>query len=230
MNRRCAIALAAALGAQPAAAEIVERRGTFGGLDVEYRVVLPDGYDPARAYPGVLVFTGGAHSLRGVEGTLAADWRVQAERRGYIVVSPAGPGGRLFFESGDRIFPEFLDRFLAEYRILGRLHVAGHSNGGLSAFHVATRFPQYFATVIGYPGLIPGQDAARADVLKSLCVFMHVGDQDPAWRTPMQSQAESLRKTGVRIRFQVEPNQGHRLRADTIDLSTRLFEEIESCK
>ena len=38
----------------------------------------------------------------------------------------------------------------------GKMHVAGHSNGGLSAFHVASKYPNYFATVTGYPGLLDG--------------------------------------------------------------------------
>jgi hypothetical protein len=34
---------------------------------------------------------------------------------------------------------------------------------------------------------------------------------------------------GYRIRFTVEPNQTHRLKAPEIGLSKRLFDEIESC-
>ena len=125
-------------------AEIVRKSGTFGGTRVEYRVILPDQYDPARAYPAVLVFTGGGQTMNILEGTLEADWRHEAERRGYIIVGPAAPGGDLFFESGDRIFPEFIDRFLKDYRVEGKLHVAGHSNGGLSAFHIAANTHRTF--------------------------------------------------------------------------------------
>ena len=37
--------------ASPASAELVERTGKFGGLQVTYKVVLPTGYEPARSYP-----------------------------------------------------------------------------------------------------------------------------------------------------------------------------------
>jgi len=214
----------------PSAAEIVPKSGTFAGTKVDYRVVLPDRYDPSRAYPGVLVFTGGGQTMNILEGTLEADWRREAERRGYIVVGPAAPGGDLFFQSGDRIFPEFIDRFLKDFKIAGKLHVAGHSNGGLSAFHIAAKYPQYFSTVTGYPGLLDGPDRALLQQLKPMCLFMHVGQLDDGWKGAMEEQAETLRKAGYRIRFEVEPKQVHRLKAQEINLSPRLFDEIESCR
>ena len=216
--------------AQPATAEMIAKSGTFGGLNVSYRVVLPSGYDGARALPAVLVFTGGGQAMPGVEGTLEADWRKEAERRGYIIVSPASPDGSLFFEAGDRIFPEFLDQILKDYKVQGKLHIAGHSNGGLSAFHVAAKYPQYFSTVTGYPGLLEGPDTAKVQVLKPMCIFMHVGDRDPGWMSGMQTQAEEMRKNGFKIRIAVEKNQVHRLKAQEINLSPRLYDEIESCK
>jgi S-formylglutathione hydrolase FrmB len=117
------------------------------------------------------------------------------------------------------------------YKVAGKLHVAGHSNGGLSAYHVAAAHPGYFATVTGYPGLLDGQsDASRIAALKPMCLFMHVGDRDTGWLSAMQRQAEHLRAQGYRIRFTVEKDQIHRLRAAEIDLSRRLFDQIESCR
>jgi poly(3-hydroxybutyrate) depolymerase len=218
--------------ATDATAELIEKTGRFGGLQVTYKVLLPPGYDPARTYPAVLVFTGGPQQLRGAENTIRTDWQEEAEKRGYIVVSPGAPEGRLFFQEGDRIFPEFLDTIIRDYRIRGgRLHVAGHSNGGLSAYHVAAKHPSYFLTVTGYPGLLDGQsDPARIQALEPMCLFMHVGDQDTGWLNAMQRQADSLRQQGYRIRYTVERNQVHRLRAAEIDLPARLFDQIESCR
>jgi poly(3-hydroxybutyrate) depolymerase len=231
MIRTVAAAVAAAaLLSAPASAEMIEKTGRFGGLQVTYKVVRPDGYTPARAYPVVLVFTGGPQALRGAENTLNADWRQKAEKRGYVVISPGTPNGRRFFEDADRIFPDFLDMIVREYQVpMGRLHVAGHSNGGLSAFHVAAKYPSYFATLTGYPGLLDDPDGAVPAALKRLCIFMHVGDQDTGWRSAMQRQAERLMQQGFNVRFTVEKNQVHRLRAAEINLSPRLFDQIERC-
>jgi hypothetical protein len=38
-----------------------------------------------------------------------------------------------------------------------------------------------------------------------------------------------LKKQGFKIQFTLEKNQVHRLKAAEIDLSSRLFQEIESC-
>ena len=226
------LALAWLVGVSPALAELVEKTGRFGGMSLTYKVLLPPGFDAAKTYPVVLVFTGGPQQLRGAENTVNTDWRAEAEKRGYIVISPGTPDGSLFFEAADRVFPEFLDAILRDYKVRGgKLHVAGHSNGGLSAFHVAAKHPQYFLTVTGYPGLFQSEsNPARVNVLKPLCLFMHVGDQDPSWASPMQRQFEQLQKQGFKIRYAVEKNQIHRLKAAEINLSPRLFDQIEGCK
>lgn len=226
-----ALAVLLCMFATPSAAEMIEKKGRFGGLEVTYKVVLPPGYDPSRTYPLILVFSGGPQQLRGAENTLEADWRAEAEKRGYIVVSPATPDGTLFFQRADRIFPEFLDALRRDYKVRGgKLHVAGHSNGGVSAYHVAAKYPSYFSTVTGYPGLLDGQAIpTRSQALKPLCLFMHVGERDSGWLVAMQRQEEYLRQQGFRIRYTVEMNQEHRIRAQDVDLSPRLFDEIESC-
>jgi hypothetical protein len=40
--------------------------------------------------------------------------------------------------------------------------------------------------------------------LKSMCLFMHVGDRDPRWLTAMQRQADTLRRDDYRIEFTIE--------------------------
>ena len=226
------LAIASLLIVSPASAEVVQRTGRFGGTQVTYVVSLPPGYDAARAYPVVLVFTGGPQLLRMAEGTVRTDWQAEADRRGYVVVSPGTPDGSLFFEAADRIFPEFLDMLVREFTpVNGRVHIAGHSNGGLSAFHIAAKFPQYVATVTGHPGLLDGSaDLARAAALKPACLFMHVGEKDDGWRGAMRQQYETLMKQGYRIRFTVEPGQVHRIKAGEVNLSRRLFDEIDGCR
>ena len=44
---------------QPVAAEVRESTKMVGGTTVHYKTIVPDGYDPAKAHPAVLVFGGG---------------------------------------------------------------------------------------------------------------------------------------------------------------------------
>src|SRR3982074_2977234 len=110
------LAFAAAGGAmfatQPGRAEMIERTKRVGGTTVHYKVVLPNGYDSAKAYPGVLALGGGPQTMNTVDSVLNRNFRAEAEKRGYIVVAPAAPDDRLFFEDGARIFPEFLKMLL----------------------------------------------------------------------------------------------------------------------
>src|SRR5438552_15233393 len=102
---------------QPLQAELVEKAKKVGGTTVHYKVVLPNGYDPGKAYPAILAFGGGPQTMNTVDGILSRNFREEAEKRGYIVVAPAAPDGQLFFEGGARIFPEFLRMVLADYKI-----------------------------------------------------------------------------------------------------------------
>jgi len=212
-----------------AGAETVAKAGRFGGITIRYKVILPNGYDPARAYPAILAFAGGLQTLDGVNNMLERNWRAEAEGRGYIVVSPVAPSNNLFFErGGDRIFPDFLDQILKDYKIeSGKLHVAGPSNGGLSAFHIAGMFPHYFRSVTGFPGYLPEEVESRINALKPLCIYMHVGERDLEWLTPMQRQAEMLRAKGFPVRFNIEPEQGHGIQTLAGDGAHRLFDQLE---
>jgi predicted esterase len=216
----------------PAEAQLARRSGTFGGIDLTFWLAYPEGYQPGGSYPTVLVFGGGPQTLDGAARTIESDWRDEGIRRGYVIVAPGSPDGRLFFQGADQVFPEFLEFLIAEFRPEGgRLQVAGHSNGGSSAFHVAALYPELVQTVVGYPGLLNGPaDVARMTALEPLCVFMHVGDADASWRNAMRRQEREMRALGYRVALTVEPDQGHRLRAEELDLSRRLFDEIESCR
>ena len=137
-------------GGQLASAKVYDEDTTVSGTPVHYKLVLPKDYDPEKAYPAVLAFPPGAQTADMVLTTLERNFRAEAERRGYIVVIPTAPRGRLFSEEGARVFPEFLTQLLAEYKIRdNKFHIAGMSNGGLSAFHIAASYPQYFWSVTG---------------------------------------------------------------------------------
>ena len=175
MISRAAIAALACLSSLPqlAAADVTERVMRVAGTSVHYKLVLPDGYDAAQEYPAVLVMGGGPQTMDTVDRTLERNFRAEAERRGYIVVAPAAPDGQLFFQGGERIFPEFLETILASYKIAGgKFHVAGPSNGGIAAMHVAAQHPGYFVSATAFPGYLwrPTEDKLRA--MSKLCVYL----------------------------------------------------------
>ena len=225
------MALALLLVCAPAAAKVLDRSTTVAGLPLNYKVVLPKDYDAGKAYPAILAFPPGGQGLDMVFTTLERNWAPEAQRRGYLVFIPAAPIGRLFFQEGARVFPEYLEQLLAEYKIRDRkFHIAGMSNGGISAFAIAASYPQYFLSVTGFPGYLPDATPARVNVLASMCLYLHVGELDEGWRHTMEEQVATFRAQGYTVRMTVEKGESHVIRALAGDGAARLFDEIEESR
>src|SRR5262245_66203435 len=99
--------------ALPAIAEVQSHSAQIGSTMLRYKVVLPNGYDPAKEYPGVLAFPGGPQTSQMVDGVIQRNFRSEAEKRGYIVVVPEAPNGDRFFQGGQPVFPDFPNKILA---------------------------------------------------------------------------------------------------------------------
>src|SRR5205085_9876651 len=164
---------------QPRRADAIAESKQLDGTTVHHKPVLPNGYDPAKPCPGILAFGGGPQTMSTVDNMLSRNFRVEAEKRGYIVVAPAAPDDQLFFQNGARIFPEFLKLILADYKVQdNKFHIAGPSNGGIAAFHVAAANPQYFLSVTAFPGYMWEPSPAKLQAISKMCVFMYVGEND----------------------------------------------------
>jgi poly(3-hydroxybutyrate) depolymerase len=226
------VVAATALAARPSGADVVEKSKKVAGVVVHYKVVLPPGYDAARSYPAILAMGGGPQTMNTVDGVLNRNLRAEAEKRGYIVVAPAAPDGDLFFEAGSRIFPAFLEAILADYKIAnGKFHIAGPSNGGIAAFHVAAANPQYFASVTAFPGYMWQPTQAKLQAISKMCVFMYVGENDEyRWHDEMKREADVLRAMGTVARYTVEKGQPHRMETLAGDGAARLFDNFEETK
>ena len=223
---------AAMCATQSVPAKLLEKTKKVGATTVQYKVVLPDGYDSAKTYPAILALGGGPQTMDTVERVLDRNFRAEAEKRGYLVVAPAAPDDELFFEDGARIFPEFLHMILADYRILeNKFHIAGPSNGGIAAFHVAALYPQYFLSVTAFPGYMWEPSPAKLLAISKMCVFMYVGENDPyMWHSEMKKEAEFLRSKGTVARYTVEKGQPHRMETLAGANAGRLFDGFEETK
>lgn len=235
MSRSVSLAILIAgclLIAGPAHADLTELSKKVGGTTVHYKVVLPNGYDAAKSYPAILVLGGGPQTMNTVDGALTRNFRPEAEKRGYIVIGVAAPDGRLFFEGGERIFPEFLKMMLADYKIEGgKFHIAGPSNGGIAAFHVAAANPQYFLSVTAFPGYLWQPSPSRLQAISNMCVFMYVGENDEyRWHDEMKSEADALRAKGTLARYTVERGQPHRIETLAGDHAGRLFDNFDEAR
>ncbi|HEY2229806.1 MAG TPA: alpha/beta hydrolase-fold protein [Xanthobacteraceae bacterium] len=227
-----ATVMAGLLLTHPLRAEVTERTKTVGDMTVHYKTVLPDGYDPAKAYPAIVALGGGPQNMSTVDSILSRNFRPEAEKRGYIVVAPAAPDDQLFFEDGARIFPEFLKMILADYKIQdNKFHIAGPSNGGIAALHIAAAHPQYFLSATAFPGYMWEPSADKLQAISKMCVFMYVGEFDPyMWHREMKREAEILRAKGTVARYSVEQGQPHRLETLAGPNARRLFDDFDETR
>ncbi|HEX3837377.1 MAG TPA: alpha/beta hydrolase-fold protein [Steroidobacteraceae bacterium] len=223
---RASLALGALAAVGTVHAKVLHQTTRVGQAVVDYEVVLPDHYDAQRSYPTILAFGGGPQTMSVVERTVEGTFRDQAEKRGYVVVMPAAPDGQLFFEGGARIFPAFLQQILANYKVEDdKLLVAGASNGGISAFYIASRYPRYFRSITAFPGYLPEPTPAHIDAIAGMCVHMFVGQFDElGFGTPMQQEAQVFRRQGLALTYGVESGQSHRLATLTGTGAARLFD------
>jgi predicted peptidase len=220
------------VGAHPLRADVRELTKKAGGTTVHYKVVLPSGYDPARTYPAILAFGGGPQTMNTVDSVLSRNLQAEAEKRGYIVIGVAAPDGDLFFESGARIFPDFLKQILADYKIEGgKFHIAGPSNGGIAAFHVAALNPQYFRSITAFPGYMWQSNVSKLQAIAGICVFAYVGENDDyRWHPEMKREVEFLKSKGTLARYTEEKGQPHRIATLAGGNAGRLFEDFEQAR
>jgi len=230
--RTTILAAAAVVAAHSAGAEVSERIMRVAGTTVGYKLVLPNDYDETKTYPAVLVFGGGPQTMDTIEGAIARNFQAEAEQRGYIVIGPAAPDGDLFFYDGDRIFPGFFDNLLATYKIeAGKFHVAGPSNGGIAAMHVAAKFPQYVLSATAFPGYLWQPTPAKLQKLDGICVYLYVGENDEyRWHGEMENEAEYLSARGNIARYSLEKGQPHRIGTLAGAGASRLFDGFETAR
>jgi len=64
------------------------------------------------------------------------------------------------------VFPKFITELLGDFKVDGgKFHIAGMSNGSLSAFLIASLYPRYFQSLTGFPGLLNDATAAKLKAL-----------------------------------------------------------------
>jgi pimeloyl-ACP methyl ester carboxylesterase len=229
--RALILAAALAAGLQFAAAHEFDRVTLPSGSVIDYVLVLPEGYDPARSYEMLLAFPGGDQSLSRAISTVERFWEPEAPRRGVIVVAPAAPStGRPFFmgEGSIRQVGDLVAALRTRYAVAdGKIHLAGHSNGGISAFRAAIRFPELFESMTVIAG-VPSewQDFDRLARLQGIRINLFVGANDRDWRSAMVVTQERLTELGIASSFTVVPRSGHLLEEMAFDKSGPVFDTV----
>lgn len=183
-----------------------------GGISLQYDLLLPPDYDPARPSPTVLALPPGAQDEAMVNAGFDLYWAEQAPARGWVVISPVAPGGVSFFAGSEAHLPALIEAVSRDHAIEhGRVHVAGPSNGGRSAVRFATRRPDLVASLLLLPGYPPDDsDSARLGALLDVPVGFFVGGDDTRWVEASRKAHDALVGLGhPQVGLTVYPGEGH---------------------
>ncbi len=198
---------------------------------VRYALVTPttDKHDPTQPTPTLLALPPGSQDESMVVAGLSRYWAEEAAKRGWIVISPTAPTGKPFHTAqGEQIITGLLDAVSKDINFQGgRVHLAGVSNGGRSAFHLAVNAPERFHSVLTLPGGADGADAAKLNNAIDLPIHMFVGAQDESWARLAKDTQARLLKAGApadRVTLEELEGQGH-----LVDVSpARLFDLLDA--
>ena len=192
---------------------------------ISVTILAPVDWTPGMPTPVLLALPPGDQNQSMVDAGISRYWESGPER-GWVVVSPASSGEN-FIRGGARQLAPLLDALagtvVAES---GRVHVAGPSNGGLSAFRFALDHPDTVRSVVGLPGYPPGADES-IEPLVDIPVALYVGETDVGWRAPMERFAADLADLGGSVDITVSAGEGHVLENINPD---ELFDVLDAAR
>jgi len=190
------------------------RRMTSAGFEGWlWLTYVPDDYRGDEPFPLLIYLSGGqGRAQLGLSLSRAA-----IASQGYLVLLPQADG-YWWHERSSRMLEALLDEALRSFNVdTNRVYVAGFSNGGTGALHLATQWPHRFAAAVSLmgAGAFPpqGDPPALVNAAALPLLFVH-GADDP------QIQARYARETVRRlrrlapadsIRFELLEDRGHEL-------------------
>lgn len=176
------------------------------GTVLEFGVLRPEGPGPFKT---VLALPPGPQNRSMVQAILKP-WADEFTANGWLVVSPVAPDGTMFFKGSEAHIPVLLDHVAAELPADdGKRWLFGISNGGVSAFRVATLYPERFRSMTVIPGVPRRIDQERLAQLAELKVNLVVGGDDTGWTTGSHETKKTLKTLGVDVLLKVYEGQGH---------------------
>ena len=191
--------------------------------ELRYQLVLPPNFDATKSYPTLLALPPGPQTEAMVSASLPM-WSIEAAKRGWVVIAPAAPEGKLFVREGVDAIKPMLEAAGKTVKFAGgRVHVAGISNGGRSAFHFAAKSPWLVHSILTLPGGAQGEDFAGLSKLVSIPVTLFVGAEDKGWVELNQATKAELDRLGGTASLDIIPGAGHAFRVEP----SRLFDILD---
>jgi len=101
------------------------------------------------------------------------------------------------------------------------MHISGISNGGRSAFAVASLDPDRYESMVVFPGYPDSpDDPATLERFTEIPISMSVGGEDTGWIAPMTATRDTLENLGASVSLEIRGGEGHVMRSlsDGVDV------------
>lgn len=211
---------------------LADRVGLFknkDGVSVRYTVVTPFPYVRTKEYPAIIAFAGGRQDGKAVAAAVSDYWGAEGRKWGYFVFLPEAPKGYAFYQKGAFLAPDLIEHFKSKYNVKGeKFHMAGNSNGGLSAFRIALKNRKRIQSLTVFPGFPTfTRDFHRLTRLKNIKVNLFVNAADERWSSMTKFTHERLKALGIDVTFQEFGDNGHKVKALTGANAKLLYDTIE---
>jgi poly(3-hydroxybutyrate) depolymerase len=203
------------------------------GRDIPYEIYLPTGYDDATPTPLIILLHGlGSNPTQVIRYQGLTD---EAEARGYIVAAPMGYNERGWYGSrGDgavagrggqaSVDPPNLGE-LSEMDVMNvlaimreefnidadRMYLMGHSMGGAGAFHIGTKYPEYWSAIgAAAPATAPaGMSPDRLDDARIPAIVVQGTADNLVSVESVRPWIEHMRESGIPYEYVEIENGDH---------------------
>jgi predicted esterase len=186
-----------------------------------YRIFVPSGYDKSKAHPLIIALHGmGGNENSYFDGYSNGAFKVEAEKRGYIVACPKGrEPASMYRGSAEQDVMDVIAEVRRVYNIDNdRVYMTGHSMGGYGTWSVAMNHPEVFAALAPVAG--GGLPAGQSKIAHIPQLVVH-GDDDKT--VPVGSSrvmVEAARKLGIEVKYIEVPRGNH------VDIVVPTFKDV----
>ncbi|HMB91972.1 MAG TPA: hypothetical protein VKP65_14050 [Rhodothermales bacterium] len=142
------------IGTETAAAQSFKPFKAHNNITIQYAVLLPEPYDPDKAYPTAVAFAGAQMWEEEARQMSHMLWREPAYRAEWIIVIPLTPGEDWRTHPNHHALNDLLDEIRATYKVAGdTFHILGWGQDGADiASTWSSASPAYFTSLIAVNG------------------------------------------------------------------------------
>lgn len=186
-----------------------------------YRIYVPKTYDRSKPYPLIIALHGmGRDEDSYFDDYAEGAFKLEAERRGYIVACPKGrEPASMYRDAAERDVLDVLAEVRQAYNIdPDRIYMTGHSMGGFGTWSIAVNHPDIFAALAPVAG--GGNPKAMSKIAHIPQLVVH-GDNDKTVSVEQsRAMVAAAKASGVDVSYIEVPRGSH------TDIVVPTFDEV----